>query len=71
MTKTMIFAAVHFTVAFTVGYLLSGSVLAGGAVALVEPTLNTVAHYFHKKVWDRWQQRKTRGEPDDGFARAM
>jgi uncharacterized membrane protein len=37
MTKTMSFAAVHFTVAFAVGYLLSGSVLVGGAIALVEP----------------------------------
>lgn len=51
MTKTMSFAAVHFTVAFTVGYLLSGSVLVGGAIALVEPAVNTIAYHFHEKVW--------------------
>lgn len=71
MTKTMSFAAVHFAVAFSVGYALSGSVLAGGAIALVEPTVNTVAHYFHEKVWDRWQQRQARSEPDGGFAEAV
>lgn len=52
MTKTMSFAAVHFTVAFTVGYLISGSVLVGGAIALVEPMINTVAYHFHEKAWN-------------------
>jgi uncharacterized membrane protein len=56
MTKTMSFAAVHFSVAFAVGYVLSGSVLVGGAVALVEPAVNTVAYHIHEKVWDRWRR---------------
>jgi uncharacterized membrane protein len=56
MTKTMSFAAVHFTVAFTVGYLLSGSVLVGGAIALVEPAVNTVAYHFHEKAWNRFKR---------------
>ena len=58
MTKTMSFAAVHFTVAFTVGYLMSGSVLVGGAIALVEPAVNTVAYHFHEQVWTRVQKVK-------------
>lgn len=53
MTKTATFAVVHFTVAFNVGYLISGSVLVGGAIALVEPAINTVAYYIHEKVWKR------------------
>ncbi|HWU82953.1 MAG TPA: DUF2061 domain-containing protein, partial [Methylophilaceae bacterium] len=40
MTKTLTFAAVHFSVAFTVGYTLTGSVTVGGAIALVEPACN-------------------------------
>jgi uncharacterized membrane protein len=56
MTKTMSFAAVHFTVAFTVGYLMTGSVLVGGAIAMVEPAINTVAYYFHEQVWNRVQK---------------
>jgi uncharacterized membrane protein len=53
MTKTMSFAAVHFTVAFTVGYLMSGSMLVSGAIALVEPAINTVAYHFHERAWRR------------------
>lgn len=53
MTKTFSFAAVHFTVAFSVGYALSGSLAVGGAIALVEPALNTIAYFFHEKAWER------------------
>ena len=53
MTKTFSFAAVHFTVAFTVAYLMTGSVLVGGALALVEPLINTVAFHIHEQVWNR------------------
>ncbi len=52
MTKTMSFAVVHFTVAFTVGYLMSGSLLVGGAIALVEPAANTIAYHFHEQFWN-------------------
>lgn len=64
MTKTLTFAAVHMSVAFTVGYLLSGSLLVGGAMALVEPAVNTVAYFFHEKVWDRIRARQTRARQD-------
>lgn len=58
MRKTLSFAAVHFTVAFTIGYLLTGSVLVGGALALIEPACNTVAYYFHEKAWAYAQARR-------------
>jgi uncharacterized membrane protein len=61
MTKTASFAVVHFTVAFTVGYALSGSLLVGGAIALVEPAVNTVAYFIHEKVWERIRNRKAHG----------
>jgi uncharacterized membrane protein len=53
MNKTMSFAVVHFTVAFTVAYLMSGSLLVGGSIALVEPVVNTIAYHFHEQVWNR------------------
>lgn len=53
MTKTFSFAAVHFTVAFSVGYALTGSLAVGGAIALVEPALNSIAYFFHEKFWER------------------
>jgi uncharacterized membrane protein len=56
MKKTLSFAAVHFSVAFTVGYAMTGSVAVGGAIALVEPACNTVAYFFHEKFWQRMLQ---------------
>jgi uncharacterized membrane protein len=53
MTKTVSFAVVHFTVAFSVAYLLTGSIAVGGLVAIVEPLVNTVAYHLHEKVWAR------------------
>ena len=54
MKKTLSFAAVHFTVAFSLGYLLTGSIWVGGALALFEPALNTVAYHVHERAWERW-----------------
>ena len=58
MTKTFSFGVLHMTVAFTVGYLMTGSVAVGGAIALVEPAVNTVAYFFHEKVWERFRRRR-------------
>lgn len=58
MIKTMTFAVMHFGIAFSVAYVLTGDVVIGGAVALVEPAVNTVAYYFHDKVWERWRRRR-------------
>jgi uncharacterized membrane protein len=72
MLKTMSFAAVHFTVAFTVGYLMTGSVLVGGALALVEPAVNTVAYYLHEKIWAQaaGRQRVAQRRPVAAFSAA-
>ena len=61
MTKTITFAVLHVTVAFTVGYLMTGSVMVGGAIALVEPAVNTVAYFFHEKVWERFRKHRPTG----------
>ena len=53
MIKTLTFAVMHFCVAFAVTFLITGDVLIGGAVALIEPAINTVGYYFHEKVWQR------------------
>ena len=56
MVKTMTFAVMHFSIAFSVAYLITGSLLVGGLVAIVEPAINTVAFYFHEIVWNKIQQ---------------
>lgn len=58
MAKTATFAAVHFTVAFSVGYALTGSVVVGGTMALIEPAINTVAFYFHELGWKKFAENK-------------
>ena len=66
MTKTFSFGVLHMTVAFTVAYLMTGSVMVGGAIALVEPAVNTVAYFFHEKVWERFGKRQDSGRPGIG-----
>jgi len=51
MKKTISFAIVHFTVAFTITYIMTGSLVIGGALALLEPAINTIAFHIHEKFW--------------------
>lgn len=53
MIKTIRFAAIHFTIAFTVAYALTGEILIASMIAMIEPAVNTVAFYFHERVWDK------------------
>ncbi|MBV7317506.1 DUF2061 domain-containing protein [Shewanella sp. NIFS-20-20] len=57
MRKTLTFALLHFCVAFSVTYMLTGSLVLGGAIALLEPTINTVVFYFHEKVWNNFERK--------------
>ena len=54
MKKTFTFAVLHFSVEFSVAYVLTGSLGISSAVALVEPMVNTVAFYFHEKAWQKF-----------------
>lgn len=56
MAKTISFAILHFGVAFTVGYILTGSALVGGLLAVIEPACNTVVFYFHEKAWKKFEE---------------
>ena len=59
MLKTLTFAALHFSVAFSVTYVLTGSIgVSGGGRALVEPLINTVVVYFHEKAWNLYEKIK-------------
>lgn len=56
--KTFTFAVVHFSVAFSVAYLLTGSALVGGLIAAIEPSVNTVVFYLHERIWQRNEKAK-------------
>ena len=62
MTKTITFAVMHFTIAFSVAYLITGSFIVGGLVAIVEPAINTVAFYFHEIFWSKLEKSKERNK---------
>ena len=51
MTKSATFGVMHLGIAFGVSYALTGSVAVAGAITLVEPLVNTVAHYFFDRWW--------------------
>lgn len=58
MKKTLSFAAIHFCVAFSVAYVLTGDVIIGSLIAMLEPMVNTVAFYFHEQAWNRYSQKQ-------------
>ena len=69
MIKTLTFAMLHMTVAFSVVYAMTGNAMAGGVVALIEPACNTVAYHCHEKVWARREARRNAMAPRLGAAR--
>ena len=59
LVKTLTFAVLHFATAFIVVYALTGSLVIGGAVALIEPLCNTLVFYLHERAWQRFGRQKT------------
>ena len=51
--KTITFAMTHFSVAFLVGWAITGSFVMGSLLAIVEPAVNTVAYAIHESVWQK------------------
>lgn len=63
MRKTISFTLMHFCIAFSVGYALTGSLTVGGLLAVVEPLCNSVGFYFHEKLWQRLDQADAETHP--------
>jgi uncharacterized membrane protein len=61
LLKTFTFALLHFGVAFSVFYLLTGSIAIATGVGLIEPLVNTVAFHFHERAWRRADARRVSG----------
>ena len=62
MIKTITFAILHFSVAFSVAYILTGSIGVSSAVALVEPIAIPLSFYFHEKAWNRYEKTNPRSK---------
>jgi uncharacterized membrane protein len=59
LAKTGTFAVIHFTVAFSIAYLLTGSIGIASAIALIEPMANTVAYLLHERAWNRFMSQRS------------
>ncbi|MFJ4288644.1 DUF2061 domain-containing protein [Cupriavidus sp. NPDC089707] len=59
MAKTLTFGIMHLGIAFSVTYALTGSLAISGAVTFIEPAVNTVAHYFFDRYWERREGRRS------------
>ncbi|KTE37290.1 MULTISPECIES: DUF2061 domain-containing protein [unclassified Sphingopyxis] len=53
LAKTFTYLALHLTIGFSVAYVMTGSVVLAGGIAIVEPCINAVAFFFHEKAWKR------------------
>lgn len=56
--KTLTYGVMHFVVAFSVSYVLTGSFATASAIAMIEPLIQTVAYFFHEKVWEQFLTKK-------------
>lgn len=59
LIKTLSFSCIHFSIAFSLAYLMTGSVIIGGTLALVEPLCNTFAYYLHEQCWQKMAAKKS------------
>lgn len=57
MKKTITFAIMHFSIAFIVTYLISGNLVLGGLIAIIEPMVNTLGYFVHEKIWHAKQAK--------------
>lgn len=51
--KTLTYSAMHFAVAITVAFALTGSWRAALAIGIIEPLVQTVAYSVHERVWEK------------------
>lgn len=57
MKKTISFAIMHFSIAFMVTYLVTGNLMLGGLIAVIEPLVNTLGYYAHERFWQAKQTK--------------
>lgn len=58
--KTITYGVMHFVVAVSVTYAVTGSWIAALGVGFIEPAVQTVAYALHEKAWARADRRAAR-----------
>lgn len=57
VAKTMTYSVMHMVVAFLVAYAISLDWRVAISISLIEPAVQTVAYYFHEKLWSKKTQK--------------
>ncbi|MGK5021945.1 DUF2061 domain-containing protein [Janthinobacterium lividum] len=55
--KTFSQVSTHMSIAFSLAYLLTGSLALGGLAALIEPIINVALLPWHEKAWHAIRRR--------------
>lgn len=63
LQKTLSYATMHMVIAIMVAYVLSGNWKVALAIGLVEPLFQTVAYFFHERIWHRVEKRHHEKDP--------
>ena len=58
--KTTTYGVMHFVVAVSVTYVVTGSWIAALGVGFIEPAIQTVAYALHEKAWARADRKAAR-----------
>lgn len=58
ISKTATYSIMHVVIAFLVAYAISQDWRVALGISLVEPAVQTVAYYFHEKLWSKKSARK-------------
>ncbi len=51
--KTITYCLMHFTVAISVAYILSGNWQIALSIGIIEPVVQTFCYNFHERGWNR------------------
>ena len=66
--KTVTYGVMHFVVAVTVAFAVTGSWVAALGVGIIEPMIQTVAYTLHEKAWARRIARAPGEKVEAGFS---
>ncbi len=57
--KTLTYSVMHFAVAISVAFALSGSWKVALAIGMIEPVVQTLAYTLHERAWEKASTAQT------------
>lgn len=66
--KTLTYCLMHFVIAITIAYLLSGSWVLALSIGILEPLVQTVFFNLHERGWNKARTHYHKKYMDSGLA---